>query len=55
MQPPTFETELHLPTVMTSLIRPLLTPAQQTKLDAIVKAYEDLQTAEQELDTALLQ
>ena len=36
-------------------IRPLLTPAQQTKLDAIVRAYEDLQTAEQELDTALLQ
>jgi hypothetical protein len=34
-------------------IRPLLTPAQQTKLDAIVKAYEDLQTAEQELDKAL--
>ena len=36
-------------------IRPLLTPAQQTKLDAIVRAYEDLQTAEQELDAALLQ
>jgi ACT domain-containing protein len=34
-------------------IRPLLTPAQQTKLDAIVKAYEDLQAAEQELDKAL--
>ncbi|HEY2713620.1 MAG TPA: hypothetical protein VGI60_13990 [Chthoniobacterales bacterium] len=34
-------------------IRPLLTSAQQTKLDAIVKAYEDLQAAEQELDTAL--
>lgn len=34
-------------------IRPLLTPAQQTKLDAIVKAYNDLQTAEQELDKAL--
>jgi hypothetical protein len=34
-------------------VRPLLTPAQQTKLDGIIKAYEDLQAAELELNKAL--
>src|SRR5438045_2917133 len=33
-------------------IRPLLTPAQQTKLDAIVKAHEDLHNAMKELHEA---
>jgi len=33
-------------------IRPLLTPEQQTKLDAITKAHEDLHNAMQELHEA---
>ena len=33
-------------------IRPLLTPEQQTKLDAIVKAHEDMHNAMQELHEA---
>jgi Spy/CpxP family protein refolding chaperone len=33
-------------------IRPLLTPEQQTKLDAIVKAHEDLHNAMKELHEA---
>jgi Spy/CpxP family protein refolding chaperone len=33
-------------------IRPLLTPEQQTKLDAIIKAHEDLHNAMKELHEA---
>jgi hypothetical protein len=33
-------------------IRPLLTPEQQTKLDGIVKAHEDLHNAMTELHEA---
>jgi hypothetical protein len=33
-------------------IRPVLTPEQQTKLDAIVKAHEDLHNAMKELHDA---
>ena len=33
-------------------IRPLLTPEQQTKLDAIIKAHEDLHNAMKELHDA---
>ena len=35
-----------------SQIRPLLTPEQQTKLDAIVKAHQDLMNAMKELHDA---
>jgi Spy/CpxP family protein refolding chaperone len=35
-----------------SQIRPLLTPEQQTKLDAIVKAHEDMHNAMKELHDA---
>ena len=33
-------------------IRPLLTPEQQTKLDAVIKAHEDLHNAMKELHEA---
>jgi len=36
-----------------SQIRPILTPAQQSKYDAIVKAREDMQKARQEMRDAL--
>jgi Spy/CpxP family protein refolding chaperone len=35
-----------------SQIRPLLTPEQQTKLDAIVKAHQDMMNARKELHDA---
>ena len=36
-----------------SQIRPLLTPEQQTKFDAVQKARQDMRTAQQELHNAL--
>ena len=35
-----------------SQIRPLLTPEQQTKLDSLVKAHEDLRNAMKEMHDA---
>ena len=36
-----------------SQIRPLLTPEQQTKFDALQKAHQDMRTAEQKLHDAM--
>jgi hypothetical protein len=42
----------NLPRASITQIRPLLTPEQQTKLDAIIKAHEDLHNAMKELHEA---